>query len=531
MNPHVGNNDPNAVSGLETWTVRKPAIESKGGLVASQHYRAADVGAQILRAGGNAVDAAVAASFTLATVEPWMSGLGGGGFMLIYMAAEARVHAIDFSMVAPQGLDPADYPLVGGVGGDLFSWPSVVEDRNIRGPHSMAVPGQVAGMALALETFGTKSWAEAIAPAIEMAHQGLEMDWYATLKVASAAKALSGFAESKRIFLPNGFPPVGEWGGPLPRIRLGCLPQTLEQLAKAGPGDFYEGELARAIVADAQTLGSKLSVADLQNYRAFTSTPGTVNYRSATVYTAPGLSAGPTLLQALRMLDVELQPGARPDPQAFGAYAKCLQQAYKERLATMGDANEADSPSCTTHLSVVDRHGNIVALTQTLLSIFGSKTMLPKTGIMMNNGIMWFDPRPNRSNSIIPGKRPLANMCPTIVNRGDGCWFALGGSGGRRIMPAVFQLISFLVDHDMGVDAAMHHGRIDVSGGDVVSVDSALPGEIIAALSRTFEAHSAQHGVYPALFACPELIGCDTNTGINVGGAYVLSPVAKVSAE
>ncbi len=192
----------------ETWDVRKPAVAGDLGLVASQHYLASAVGAKVLTEGGNAVDAAVAAGLAIGTVEPWMSGLGGGGFMVVYAAATGKVEAVDFGMQAPAALDPADYPLSGAQGGDLFAWPAVVEDRNVFGPQSIAVPGYVAGMSLALERFGTRSWQASLAPAIALAEGGLSVDWYAAIKILACAKTLAGFEHSRQTYLPDGLPPT-----------------------------------------------------------------------------------------------------------------------------------------------------------------------------------------------------------------------------------------------------------------------------------------------------------------------------------
>ena len=486
-------------------------------------------GARVLAEGGNAVDAAVATSFAISTVEPWMSGLGGGGFMLVFRANEGRVDAIDFSMVAPEGLDPAAYPLTGGTGTDLFGWPAVMEDRNLVGYLSMAVPGQVAGLALALEQFGTKRWSDCLAPAIAFAEQGIAVDWYATLKIASGAEKLARFEESRRVFLPNGFPPVGEWGGPLPRIKLGRLGETLRRLAEAGPRDFYEGEIGRAIAADVTTGGGTLAVVDLESYEARMLPTAPATYRGAIVHAAPGLTAGPTLQRVLARLAERMTPGDAPDAETYAAYARCLIEAFADRLASMGHSGDTAEHSCTTHINVIDAEGNMVALTQTLLSVFGSRVMLPRTGILMNNGIMWFDPLPGGPNAIAPGKRPLSNMCPAIVERADGFRFAVGASGGRRILPAVMQLISFLVDYGMDMEQAFRQPRIDVSGTDLVSVDRRLAVDIAAELAESVQTEPAQHGVYPALFACPNAVGTDAN-GRQSGASFVMSPWAKVSA-
>lgn len=512
---------------VETWNLRKPAVESRGGVVSTQHDYASQVGAQVLADGGNAVDAAVAAGLAIGTVEPWMSGLGGGGYMLVYLAAEDRCLAVDFGMRAPLALDPSDYPVTGGVDTDLFGWPGVRDERNVTGPFAFAVPGFVAGMALALERFGSLSWADALAPAIESADRGFIADWYATVKIAAAAPALAAFPESARTYLPGGFPPAGEWGGLPPKLKLGRLGETLNRLAAAGPEDFYQGEIAAALVKDIAAAGGKVGSEDLARFEARVVPVLVRGYRGARVFAAPELTAGPSLHRGLELLESQLEPGRGPDAAAYSSYVECLDQAYRERLETMGDGEPGDA--CTTHLSVVDADGNMVALTQTLLSVFGSKVMLPRTGVLMNNGIMWFDPRPGRPNSIGPGKRPLANMCPTVVDRGDGVRFALGASGGRRIMPAVFQLISFLVDYRMSLDDAMHQPRVDASGSELVILDRLLDKETRALIARNHRVYVAQHGVYPELFACPNVVLRDASRGVSQGGAYVMSPWAKAA--
>lgn len=515
---------------VETWTVTKPVVESKGGMVASQHYFASEVGARVLEAGGNAVDAAVAAGFAIGTVEPWMSGLGGGGYMMVYRAAEDRCQVVDFGMRAPFALNPGDYPLTqSGRDGDLFGWPAVVDERNVSGPLAFSTPGFVAGMAAALERFGSISWRDALEPAIDSARRGFVVDWFATLKIAAAARELSAYPESARTYLPDGFAPAGEWGGPPPKISLGSLADSLVRLSEAGAEDFYRGKLAVALIEDVREAGGKLGREDLERYQARVVSALETRYRNARVFAAPKLTAGPSLNRALEILERKLEPGGAPDATAYSAYAESLSTSYAERLERMGDVDQG--ASCTTHLSVADREGNMVALTQTLLSVFGSKVMLPRTGILMNNGVMWFDPRPGGPNAMAPGKRPLPNMCPTVVDRGDGARIAVGASGGRRIMPAVFQLISFLVDYRMELEAAVHQPRIDVSGAPPVIVDDRLDAATMAKLSEDYATFVAPHGVYPALFACPNVVIRDRNRGLNSGGAFVMSPWAAARSE
>lgn len=515
---------------VETWTVRKPAIESAaGGLVATHHYEASDIGARVLGDGGNAVDAAVASALAIGAVEPWMSGIGGGGYMLVYSAESGRVETIDFGMVAPRALAVSDYELESGQDTDLFAWPKVTDQRNIHGPYAMAVPGQVAGLALALERYGTRSWADSLSPAIDLAERGLTVSWYTTLRIAAAARELTHYDEARRTYLPDGMPPVGDWEGKLPKIRLGELANTLRRLAKAGPEDFYRGEIAARIAADSAALGGKLSSDDLADYAARCVPAKVLHYRDARVHVPAGLTGGPTVLRALASLANRLRPQAQPDAAAYLAYARSLRDAYAHRLEALGEA-DGDEDACTTHLSTVDRHGNLVALTQTLLSPFGSKVMLPSTGILMNNGIMWFDPRPGRPNSLAPGRRPLSNMCPIIAECAQGLRAAGGAAGGRRIMSAMFQLASFLIDYGMSLDDALHHARIDYVPSDVLVVDERLPADVQSALADEFEVRAIPNGVYPTHFALPNLVAHHAGDARQSGACFIMSPVAKVSA-
>jgi gamma-glutamyltranspeptidase/glutathione hydrolase len=514
----------------QNWQVRKPAARSQRGVVASQHRLAAEVGAGTLAAGGNAVDAAVAAGFALAAIEPWNSGLGGIGYMLVYLAKENRVEVVDFGPISPRALDPADFPLSGGFAGDLFAWPAVKGDRNVHGALSFAVPGEVDGLGLALERFGTQTLATVLQPAIDLAEDGIAVDWYLTLKVATLAAELARYGATRDIWLPAGMPPVTPTDAPFNRIRLAGLAGTLRRLARAGRRDFYEGEIAAAIAKDIHVMGGVLGLEDLKEYRARIVAPTECDYRGATVALAPQLTAGPSMAWALGRLANRRLERKGPHADSFVAYVEVLREAYAQRLRTMGES-EGRAPSSTTHLNVVDRAGNMVALTQTLLSVFGSKVVLPATGILMNNGVMWFDPRPGAPNSLAPAKRPLTNMCPAIARREGKPWFAIGASGGRKIFPAVLQIASFLIDHGMSLEDAFHQPRIDASGGEHVGVDPRLPQDVKSALSEKFTVHPAELSVYPANFACPSAVLSDPRTGERFGISDVMSPWSGAAAE
>jgi gamma-glutamyltranspeptidase/glutathione hydrolase len=513
-NPHELTRHPG-----DRWQLRKPAVRARGGLVAAQQPEAARVGAAILGRGGNAVDAAIATAFALAATEPWMSGIGGGGVMLIYRAAERRVHAIDYAMIAPQRLDPARYPMTSGTDVGMFGWPLVEAERNLLGYESIAVPGAVAGFDLARAQFGTLSWADLLAPAIELAERGMLVDWAASLSILVAARELRQFPASAAIYLPDGLPPAPPQVGPLQPLRLGALADTLKRLARAGARDFYEGEIARRLVRDLEAGGSCITADDLGSYRAVHQAPLEIAYRGAALALAPGLTAGPTAARVFADLERHDFAAGAPAPADFRVYAEALNAAYQERFSTLGHAAPG---TCTTHLCVIDAAGNMVALTNTLLARFGSKVVLPDTGILMNNGIMWFDPRPHRPNSLAPGVKPLNNMCPLVATRDGRPWFAMGASGGRSIMPAV------VLDCGMSLEAAFHQPRLDLVRGTTVTCDAAMAPDAVAAVADAFPAELREVTVYPSAFAVPTAVERQTG-GVNLAMADTRSPWATVA--
>jgi gamma-glutamyltranspeptidase/glutathione hydrolase len=392
---------------------RKPAVASKGGIVAAQSRKAAEVGAEVLAAGGDCIDAVIATGFALGVLEPWMNGMGGGGAMVLYRARDNRVEVIDYGMCAPQSLRIEDYPIIDGAASDLFPWARVKDDRNMHGPGSIAVPGVVAGLEEAHRRHAKMPWKELLQPSAKLAGEGLLVDWWTTLMISSAAADLRRYGASAAAYLLDGLPPNPQWGiRTSVRMSQHRLKAAIEQLAAKGARDFYEGDLARSIADDVQGAGGALSVGDLAGFRAEVRDPLKIPYRGGTVFATPELTAGPTLAHALRLLQQDFRPGRAPDAAAYTKYAEAIQAAYRERLKGMGDAEgrralgaEYLAPACTTHFSVVDREGNMAAVTQTLLSGFGSKFVTPQTGITMNNGIMWFDPTPGTTNSLAPGRR------------------------------------------------------------------------------------------------------------------------------
>lgn len=510
----------------QTWAITKPHVESRGGIVAAQHYEAAQIGADVLAAGGNAMDAAVSTALALSVVEPWLSGLGGGGFLL-HAAEDGDVQALDFNMQAPDAADSADYPLVGGEGGDWFNWPSVKGDRNLIGPASICVPGAVAGLSGGLERHGTISWAEALRPAIALAERGMRVDWFAELAFAIDTPGLSSDSDGAALFLD----PAARRSDPSdPATRFLPMPrkaQMLRGLAERGARDFYEGAIAQALVSDLQAKGSKITAQDMGNYKPVWGPSAFARYRDRVIHTMPGLSGGPSLLSTLALLhehDI-----AATDEATFAAHhADAIRAAYETRLKTLGHA--AAAQDCTSHMSVIDAAGNMVSLTNTLLSRFGSKVVAPSLGLMMNNGMMWFDPRPGQPNSIAGGAKPLANMAPVITTRDGRPDIAIGAAGGRQIFPAIVQILSRIIDRGDTPEAAVHAPRIDACAPTILVNRAATP-DTATAISANHPVQIAEDSLYPVKFAIPSLVQAGRDGAPNIGAVHPNSPWTAARAE
>ena len=501
---------------------RKTVIETEYGVVAAQHRLAAQAGADVLAAGGDAVDAAVAVSFAIGVLEPWMSGPAGGGALMLWRAETGTAQALNYGMRSPAALDPVNYPLTGkGIAGDLFPWEEVLDDRNVQGATAVAVPGLVDGMGQMHDRFGRLPWADLLAPSIAFARQGLLVDWYAALIIASSTRALAKDPDAAALFLDDGqWPTISGWTALAEkRLDQSRMADSLDQIARHGARTLYDGDLGAAMAADIQAKGGSLSRDDLLAYRAKMLEPLSFDYRITRFHVPPGLTAGPTFQQALALMETR---DMRTKPEAFAAYAEGLKSAYAARLGAMGDTGETETaPGCTTHFSVVDASGNMVSQTQTLLSIFGSRVVSPSTGFLMNNGIMWFDPVQGRPNSLGPNKACLMNVCPILGEVGD-TRFAFGASGGRKIVSAMAQMASFVADFGMDISDTFHHPRIDVSGGDTIVADETLPTEVIARLRADHPVHTTRRSPFPYAFACPA--GVMRRGTLNSGCTEIMSP-------
>jgi gamma-glutamyltranspeptidase / glutathione hydrolase len=511
--------------------VRKPSLRSRDGIVVTQNRVASEAGARALKAGGHAVDAAVAAAFAIGVAEPWMSGIGGVGGMLVYEAASGQVTGFDFGGRSARSLRVEDFRLVPGADGDLFGWPAVEGSVNTIGPKAVVTPSQPLGLWTAHRAFGRRPWTELLAPAVALAEEGPVVDWHTTLLVATAQADLARDPGCAERFLRAGQAPVAPSADSGQQLRLPMpgLARTLRTLAEEGAPALYRGPLAEAIAADVAAMGGYLSAEDLAAYEVRTVEPLRIAYRGRTIHVLPELNGGPTLAVGFAALaKIARDPQGAPGAADYVAYATALRTAWEDRFRRLGDAGERSAPTCTTHLTVVDRQGNIAVLTQTLLSLFGARIVLPTAGILMNNGVNWFDPRPGGPNAIAPDRRVLANYVPAVMTGPDGV-MAAGGCGGRKIIPAVFQLLAMRADFGLDLDALFHAPRLDVSGGPRVVADRRMDPASLAALDAAFDTVLAEPVVYSNPYTLAN--GVLRVGGENEGACEPLQPLGEAVGE
>ncbi len=470
-------------------------VRARHGMVASTHELASRVGVEILQRGGNAVDAAVAVALALAVVHPAAGNLGGGGFMLIRMA-DGRASVIDYREMAPARAHRDMYVDEKG---------DVVPEASTVGHRAVAVPGTVAGLALALEKYGTMSWADVCRPAERLAREGVVLTHFEAESLRRAARLLERFPESRRIFLRDGrYYEEGEI------FRQPELAETLRRLIEHGPREFYEGETARRIVAEMEAGGGLITLDDLKNYRAIERAPLRTTYRGYEILTVPPPSSGGVaLIEMLHILEgfdlralghnsadyvhllVEAMRRAFADRARFlgdpdfaripvkgltsRRYAEALRRTIDMKRATPsatlapGDAFAYESEH-TTHFTVVDAMGNVVANTYTLNGSYGSGVAVRGAGFLLNNEMDDFTSKPgvpnmfgllqSEANQIGPRKRPLSAMTPTIVLRDGKPYFALGSPGGPTIINTVLQVILNVIDFGMNLQQAIAMPRI-----------------------------------------------------------------------
>lgn len=473
----------------------RPAVESATGMVVSAQHLATDAGVEMLRAGGNAIDAAVAVGYALAVVNPCCGNIGGGGFMTLRLA-DGRTTFLDFRETAPAAATSGMYLDADG---------NVVRGASTNGWRAVAVPGSVAGLDAALTQYGTLPRAQVMAPAIRLARDGFVLVRGDTDIIEAAAARLRREPEVARIFLrPDGTPPQ-----PGDRLSQPDLARTLEAIATRGPEAFYQGAIPDAVAAAARAGGGIVSAADFAAYKVREMAPLSCPYRSWTVVSAPPPSSGGTVIcMVLGVLEgYDLRAAGFNAARSVHLMTEALRHAYLDRNTHLGDPDFVRNPlerllsrdyalairaaintdratasrdlapgtppherPETTHYSVADPAGNAVAVTYTINGAFGAGVIAPGTGFLLNNEMDDFTSKPGapnmfglvqgEANAIAPGKRPLSSMSPTLLLRDGQLYAVLGSPGGARIISITLQTILNLIDHGMEVQEAVNAPRI-----------------------------------------------------------------------
>ena len=495
--------------------IQKSEAVSTGGMVTAEHPLAAEAGARILREGGNAVDAAVAAAFAMGVVEPTTSGLGGVAWCVIRQP-DGTVTTIDGGGAAPLRATTAMFELGPSGAAGMYGWPATKDDAQNVGYRSVGQMGSVACLCHALDTYGTMDRVSVMRDAITLAADGWDVDWNLSLSLALYYDRLAKVEASRAVFFrPSGAPLRAATGlEPGDRIVQRDLAESLRAIAKDGPTVFYRGELGRRIVADVQAHGGVLSQGDLEQFEVRERPSLAVGYRGLTLHTLPGASGAITTVEALRILEgfelskmesrsavtlhliAEAQRRAFADRFTYLADPAVVGTAIYEQLASTEHAAAArktidpgratpeiaatpapPSTDCTTHVNAVDREGRMVSLTTTLGGAFGSGVVAAGTGIMLANVMTWFDPRPGLPNSIAGGKRILSAIAPMILLRGDEPYISTGAPGGRRIMSAMVHVITNLIDFAQSPGQAVNGARTHCESADLL-VDTRIPEAI-----------------------------------------------------
>ncbi|WIO75509.1 gamma-glutamyltransferase [Porticoccaceae bacterium LTM1] len=472
-------------------------VISKSGMVVSRDAIASNVGADILAKGGNAIDAAVATGFALAVTFPQAGNIGGGGFMMVYLAEEDRTIALDYREMAPAAAYRKLFQDEEG---------NVVEERARFSHKSAGVPGTVAGFAHVLEKYGTLPLKEVLQPAIELAEQGFVVGYPLAQSLESRSERFAKHAASAKYFLKDD----GDSYQQGETFIQADLAKTLKQIAKKGAAGFYEGEVADQIVDEMERGNGLITHEDLKNYRVVERKPVTGSYRGYQVASMPPPSSGGVhLIQMLNILEGwELNKLGHNSAAYLHALTEVMRRAYADRSKYLGDPDFYDVPveklldanyattlresidlakatpsplispgldlpkesPQTTHFTVWDKQGNVVSNTYTLNFSYGSGIAVEGAGFLLNNEMDDFSSKPGEpnaygliggeANSIEPRKRPLSSMTPTIVFKDGKPWLATGSPGGSTIITVVLQTILNMVDFDMNVAEASITPRI-----------------------------------------------------------------------
>jgi len=492
-------------------------------MVAAKHPLIGEAGVDIMRRGGNAVDAAVAAAFVDCVVEPAMNGIGGEGVMAIHMAETGEDVIIDYVGRPSKNCRPDMYELErerGEVG--LFGWIAVKDDANLIGYRAPTVPGMVAGLCLALERYGTMSLEEVMGSAIRIAEEGFVVGYALFEHIATSMEVLSRYPEWVKIFLKGGCFPYRPWNRaqrmPPEVLIQKDLAESLRKIAMGGPDVFYRGEIADAIARGMRRNGGLITEDDLASYEPIVTKPTPGDYRGYKVVYDP-THAGTTLMEALNILEgYDLRRLRHGSARSIHLIIEALRLAFADRFRYMGDPEFVKVPQRgltskeyaevrrrsidpnrammvepgeprryegvnTTHLSVVDKDRNMVSINQTLVTIFGSGVVVPGTGIILDSAMAGLDPEPGHANSIQPWKRRIQNVCPTLLLKEDRPFLNIGAPGGRAIPASLVQVTVNVVDYGMDIQEAIEAPRVTTEVEEAY-VDDRVPARICETLRR-----------------------------------------------
>lgn len=476
-----------------TFAAFNAPLRTLNGAVASDQPIASMIGNEILKKGGNAFDAAIATALAIGVANPHSSGIGGGDFIMFFRAGESKVKVFDCRESAPMAITREHYLVDGKFDTQLSQ----------RGGLAVAIPGELKGLGLLHQKYGTIPWSDLVQPAIKLASEGVAVSPYFRGVLNKYASSFKKDPVIKKFFYPDGkVPAVGSL------IRQSSLARTLKMIALKGPEVFYEGEIAEAIVDTVRKNGGVMTIADLKNYKVRELQALEGSYNGTTVYTMPSPSSGGLIL--LQMLDVlshfPLKSWGHNSSKSIHHITEAMKYAYAFRAKYMGDDRFVKVPyeelrssatikrivtdiksrvttkstnhyggvflkddHGTTHFSVIDQYGNAVAYTATINTFFGAKLGVPGYGILLNNEMDDFSLNPgvpntygligSEANEIAPNKKPLSSMSPTIVLRNGKVDMILGGSGGPRIITGVLQVLLNSLTYGMDAQSAVNSPR------------------------------------------------------------------------
>lgn len=475
------------------------------GMVATAKFEASQIGIDIIKKGGNAVDAAVAVGFALGVCEPNASSVGGGGFMTIRLGENGENVFLDFRETAPLLSNPSMWKLDDN--GD------VIGNEKAEGGKSICIPGEVAGLIFALENYGTMRLEDILSPSIHLAEQGFVVSHILKGDMDDYKKKLLKFKEEGNVFLSDY--KVGD------RITNKPLANTLRKIAREGKDGFYKGAIASSIATSVQKHSGIMTIEDLENYRVNKLNPIRGTYRGYEIISSPPPSSGGThIIQILNILEnFNMSSYEVNSAEYLHIFSEIFKMCFTDRMKYMGDPNFFDvpikglvskeyakklaskinikkankyefdypfdfEPTDTTHYSIADKGGNMVSVTKTISAFFGSGVVPKDTGVVLNCQMRGFAIGEGKANSVGPNKKPLSSMSPTIILKDKKPFAVLGSPGGNRIITTVSQVISKLIDHDMNIQEAINSPRISNELNGITLYESRIASDIIERLDR-----------------------------------------------